>query len=89
MAHTILSKDRVETDKNVKREREGDGERGRGRERKRERERDRKREREGGKGRVMYTSCAPFATMFSEKGGELIGDKFRYNNSKIHMKTIE
>ena len=33
------------------------------------REREREREREGGKGRVMYTICALFATMFSENGG--------------------
>ena len=32
----------------------------------------------------MYTGCAPFATMFSEKGGErdFRGVKFRYGNSK-------
>ena len=40
------------------REREGDREKG-----------GRKRQREKWGDRVMYTICAPFATMFSEKGG--------------------
>ena len=47
-------------------------ERGRKMERAREmgREGERERERErGGKGRVIYTICALFATLFSEKGG--------------------
>ena len=61
-------------------EREGDGEKG-GKERKRERER-------GGKGRVMYTFCALFATMFPENGrGEFRGDKFRYGNSRNTYKN--
>ena len=64
MAHKILSKDRVETNKNVKRERERDREMGKG-----EGKRGRESERERGEGRVMYTICAPFATMFSGKGG--------------------
>ena len=87
MAYKILSKDRVETNKNVKREREregereGYGERGEG-ERGRERERERERR---GKGRVMYTICAPFATLFSEKGGV----QRRQIQVKIHIKTIE
>ena len=79
MAHKILSKDRVETNKNVKRERERDGERERGiwgkwggRER-------------GGNGRVMYTICAPFATLFSEKGGV----QRRQIQVKIHIKRKE
>ena len=46
----------------MSREREGDGEKGEGKEEERERER-------GGRGRVMYTFCALFATMFPEKGG--------------------
>ena len=49
---------------------EGDGERGG--------------EEERGKRRVMYTICAPFATMFSEKGG-FRGDKFRYGNIKKYI----
>ena len=61
-------------------EREGDGEKGGGEKRK-------KRERErGGKGRVMYTFCALFATMFPEKGG-FRGDKFRYGNSRNTYKN--
>ena len=67
----------------MSREREGDGEK-RG-ERKRERQRDR--ETEGVEGRVMYTFCALFATMFPEKGGGFRGDKFRYGNSKNTYKN--
>ena len=71
MAHKILSRDKVETNKNVKKEREIDGEResemGKGGGSGRERERQAQRQR--GEGRAMYTSCAPFATMFSEKEG--------------------
>ena len=72
MAHKLLSKDRVETNKNVKREGERDGERERemgkgGGKRQREREIEGERGREG-EGRVMYTIHALFATMFSEKG---------------------
>ena len=64
----------------MKREREmvekgGGGEEKRGRER-------------GGEGRVMYTFCALFATMFPEKGGGGVrGDKFRYGNSKNTYKN--
>ena len=73
--------------------------RGRGREMEREREmgkggkeekreREREREREGGEGRVIYTICALFATMLSEKGGgEFKGDKSRYGNSKNTYKN--
>ena len=46
--------------------------------------RERERER-GGKGRVMYTICAPFATLFSEKGGV----QRRQIQVKIHIKTKE
>ena len=47
----------------------------------------RERGRERGEGRVIYTICALFATMFSEKGGEFRGDKFRYGNSKNTYKN--
>ena len=63
----------------------------RGREMEREREmekggRERERDREmRGKGRVMYTICAPFATLFSEKGGV----QRRQIQVKIHKNTIE
>ena len=63
-------------------EREGDGEKGGGREKERERERG------GGEGRVMYTFCALFATMFPENGGgEFRGDKFRYGNGRNTYKN--
>ena len=68
-----------ERGREMEREREGDGERGGKRKRERERERG---------DRVMYTICALFATMFSEKGGgEFRGDKFRYENSKNTYKN--
>ena len=71
----------------MKREREM-GKRGGKKERK---ERERERERGGGKGRVMYTFCALFATMFPENGG---GGSSEETNSgmetaEIHIKTIQ
>ena len=65
----------------MKREREI-GKRGGGK-RKKERER-------GGKGRVMYTFCALFATMFPEKGGWSSEEtNSGMETVKIHIKTIE
>ena len=70
-------------------------ERERGREMKREREMGkrggREKEREsGGEGRVMYTFCALFATMFPEKGG---GSSDETNSGmetvEIQIKTIQ
>ena len=52
-----------------------------------EREREREREREGRAGNV-YNLCSFCHNVF-RKGGEFRGDKFRYGNSKIHIKTIE
>ena len=57
------------------REREEYGERGEG-----GREGERR-----GKGRIMYTICAPFATLFSEKGEV----QRRQIQVKIHIKTKE
>ena len=80
-----MSRER-ERGREMKREREM-GKRGGKKERKRERER----EREGGKGEVMYTFCALFATMFPENGG---GGSSEETNSgmetaEIHIKTIQ
>ena len=70
----------------------------RGRERWREREmgkggggrgRERQRGRERGEGRVIYTICALFATMFSEKGGSSEETYSGMETVKIHIKTIE
>ena len=67
MVHKILSKDRLKTNKNVKRERERDGERGRwGKGEGEERERERGGE---GKGRVMYTILCSFCHNVFRKGG--------------------
>ena len=65
------------------REMERDREMGKGGEKGRERERER------GEGRVMYTICAPFATMFSEKGGSSGETNSGMETVKIHTKTIE
>ena len=57
---------------------------------KRGEKRKREREREGGEGRVMYTFCALFATMFPEKGG---GSSEETNAGmetvEIYIKTIQ
>ena len=89
MAHTILSKDRVETNKNVKREgergremeREGDWERGE------EEERERKRERGEGQGNV-YNLCSFCHNVF-RKGGNSEETNSGMETVKIHIKTIE
>ena len=83
MAHKILSEDRVETNKNFKRERE----RERGREVEREIwkvEKEEKIERErGGKCINLCTFCHNVL----RKWGELRGHKFRYGNSKNSYKN--
>ena len=80
MAHKILSKDRVETNKNVKREMEREREMGKGGGRGRERE---------GEGRVMYTIHAPFGTIFFRKRGWGSEDTNSGMETKIHIKTAE
>ena len=66
-AKTELRQIRMFRERGREMEIEGDGER-RGEEGE-ERKRERERERERGEGRVIYTICALFATMFSEKRG--------------------
>ena len=88
MGHTILSKDKNETNKNVKRERERD------RERERERlGRGEERDREGG-GQVMsnvHNLCFFCHNVFRKAGA---GESSEVTNSgmetvKIHVKTIQ
>ena len=89
MAHKILSKDRVGTNKNVKRERGREsgrwGKVGEGEEK---RERERERERERGRQGNVYNSCSFCHNVFSKRGSSEETNS-GMETLKIHIKTIE